>query len=252
MNMPRRYRGLTSRDLLLWGICFIAMLSLHGAVAAALLMSPAEEGDTFDTTTAIEVDFTTESFREAIARDVAPGEEQMQTDEAPPPQEKAEVKTEEKPEPEPPLPQVAEPDVALETPPEQKKEEEEKKEDKEKTPNAAPPLVAASATTAPTAAAARKAMLVSWKRRLALHLQRNKRYPHEAQVRRESGVAKVAFVVDRQGHVISSKIVKGSGSASLDSETLELLQRAQPLPTPPADVAGAQFAFSVPILFELK
>ncbi len=252
MNMPRRYRSLTSRDLLLWGLCFIAMLSLHGAVAAALLMSPAEEGDTFDTTTAIEVDFTTESFRDAIARDVAPGEEQMQTDEAPPPQEKAEVKTEEKPEPEPPLPQVAEPDVALETPPEQKKEEEEKKEDKEKTPNASPPLVAASATTAPTAAAARKAMLVSWKRRLALHLQRNKRYPHEAQIRRESGIAKVAFVVDRQGHVISSKIVKGSGSASLDRETLELLQRAQPLPTPPSDIGGAQFAFSVPILFELK
>lgn len=254
MSMPRRYRGLTSRDLLRWGVCFIAMLSLHGAVAAALLMAPAEEGDTFDTTTAIEVDFTTESFRDAIARDVAPGEEQMQTDEAPPPQEKAELKTEEKPEPEPepPLPQVTEPDVALETPPEQKKEEEKKQEEKEKTPNASPPRVAASATTAPTAAAARKAMLVSWKRRLALHLQRNKRYPHEAQIRRESGVAKVAFVINRQGHVISSKIVKGSGSASLDRETLELLQRAQPLPAPPAEIGGAQFAFSVPILFELK
>lgn len=251
MSASRPYRGITHRDLLRWSVCFIAVLSIHGAVAAALLRAPAEEGDTFDTTTAIEVDFTTESFQEAVARDVAPGEEQMQTDEAPPPQEKAEQKTEEKPEPEPPLPQVKEPDVALETPPEQKKEEE-KKEEKEKTPNASPPLVSASATTAPTAAASRRAELVSWKRRLALHLQRNKRYPHEAQARREAGTARVSFVVDRHGHITSSKIVKGSGSRALDQETLELLQRAQPLPTPPADVGGTQFAFTVPILFELK
>lgn len=251
MSTPTPYRGATRFDLLRWGICFVTILSLHGAVAAALLMTPAE-GDTFDTSTSIEVDFTTDSFRDAEVRDVAPGEEQMQTDEAPPPMEKAELKTEVKPEPEPPLPQVAEPDVALETPPEQKKEEEEKKDEKEKTPNASPPVVAASSTTAPTAAAARKAMLVSWKRRLALHLQRNKRYPQEAQARREAGTAKVSFVVDRQGRVVSSSIVKGSGSQALDRETLELLQRAQPLPTPPADVGGTQFAFSVPVLFELK
>ena len=251
MSMPRRYRNVTRNELLRWGTCFVAMLSLHGAVAAALLMTPAE-GDTFDTTTAIEVDFTTESFRDAEARDVAPGEEQMQTDEAPPPQEKAEVKTEKVPEPEPPLPQVAEPDVALEVPPEQKKQEEEKKEEKEKTPNATPPLVAASATTAPTAAASRKAQLVSWKRQLALHLQRCKRYPREAQSHRETGTSKVTFVVDRQGHVVSSRIVKGSGSEALDRETLELLQRAQPLPEPPTEVGGTQFAFTMPILFEFR
>lgn len=251
MSTSTPYRSATRFDLLRWGICFVTILSLHGAVAAALLMTPAE-GDTFDTSTSIEVDFTTDSFRDAEVRDVAPGEEQMQTDEAPPPMEKAELKAEVKPEPEPPLPQVAEPDVAMETPPEQKKEEEEKKDEKEKTPNASPPVVAASSTTAPTAAAARKAMLVSWKRRLALHLQRNKRYPQEAQARREAGTAKVSFVVDRQGRVVSSSIVKGSGSQALDRETLELLQRAQPLPTPPADVGGTQFAFSVPILFELK
>ena len=250
MSMPRRYRNMTRNELLRWGTCFVAMLSLHGAVAGALLMTP-EEGDTFDTVTAIEVDFTTESFRDAEARDVAPGEEQMQTDEAPPPQEKAEVKTEKVPEPEPPLPQVAEPDVALETTPE-KKQEEEKKEEKEKTPNATPPLVAASATTAPTAAASRKAQIVSWKRKLALHLQRSKRYPHEAQKRHETGTSRVSFVVDRQGHVISSRIVKGSGSDALDRETLDLLQRAQPLPKPPNDVGGTQFAFTMPILFEFR
>jgi len=258
------YRDTAKRDLLRWGSCFVAILGLHGAVAAALLTAPQPEGDTLDAVTAIDVDFTTESFKDALARDVAPGEEQMQTDAAPPPMDKAELKAEAKTEPveqpqpnpdepAPPLPAVTEPEVALQTaaPPERKKEEE-KKDDAEKTPNAAPPVVAASATTAPTLSAARTAQLVSWKRKLALHLQKNKRYPQEAQAKHEAGVAKVAFVVDRSGHVLSSSIVQGSGSAALDRETLELLQRAQPLPTPPAEVAGQQFAFAVPILFQLK
>jgi periplasmic protein TonB len=266
MSASAPYRGTTGKDLLRWSICFVAILSLHGAVAAALLMK-LPEGDTFDTTTSVDVDFTMDSFKDAQARDIAPGEEQTQTDAAPPPMEKAELKAEAKvepvkdplptpdePTPLPPLPAMAEPEVALDTaaPKEQKKEEEKKEDDAEKVPNAAPPVIAASATTAPTAGAARTAMLVSWKRRLALHLQRNKRYPPEAQAKREHGMAKVSFVVDRQGHVISSTIVKGSGSDALDRETLALLQRAQPLPTPPSDVGGTQFAFSVPILFDLK
>lgn len=266
MSASSPYRRTDRRDLLRWAICFVAILSLHGAVAAALLMKPAE-GDTFDSTTAIDVDFTTESFKDAQARDIAPGEEQMQTDVAPPPMEKAEMKAEpkvdpvkdplpapEEPTPQPPLPAMPEPEVALDTaaPKEQQKEDKKKEDEAETLPNSAPPVVAASATTAPTAAAARTAVIVSWKRKLALHLQRNKRYPPEAHARREHGTAKVSFVVDRQGHVVSSQIAQSSGSEALDRETLALLQRAQPLPTPPSDVAGAQFAFSVPILFELK
>jgi protein TonB len=266
MTGPAPYRRTTRNDLLRWGVCFVTILSLHGAVAAALLLKQ-PEGDSFDTTTSIEADFSTDSFKDAQARDVAPGEEQMQTDAAPPPMEKAELKTEAKvepvkdplptpdePTPLPPLPAMEQPEVALDAaaPKEQKKDEEKKKDDVEKTPNAAPPVVAASATTAPTLSAARTARLVSWKRQLALHLQRNKRYPPDATARREHGTTKVTFVVDRRGHITSSAIIKGSGSDALDRETLALLQRAQPLPTPPADVDGAQFAFTVPILFELQ
>ena len=88
------YRDIAKRDLLRWGTCFVAILSLHGAVAAALLSAPQPEGDTLDAVTAIDVDFTTESFKDAQARDIAPGEEQQQTDAAPPPMEKAELKAE--------------------------------------------------------------------------------------------------------------------------------------------------------------
>jgi protein TonB len=251
MSASAPYRRATAKDLLRWGICFVAILSLHGAVAAAMMMQPVE-GDTYDEVTAIEVDFSTQAYKDAPQRDVAPGEEQMQADAAPPPMEKAEAQPEE-PAPEPPLPPVEEPDVAIETAKTPEKKKEEKKEEKvEKTPNAAPPVIAASTTTAPTSAAVRTARVVSWKRKLARHLQQNKRYPREAQIKRERGSAKVHFVVSREGRIISSSIVKSSGYPALDHEALELLQRAQPLPTPPAELGGTQFAFSVPVVFELK
>lgn len=155
MSVAASYRRVTRKEILRWGFCFVVILSLHGAVTAALLMKM-PEGDTFDPTTAIEVDFTTDSFKSAQVRDIAPGEEQMQTDAAPPPMEKAELKAEAKvepvkdplptpdePTPLPPLPAMAEPDVTLDSaaPKEQKKADERKKDDAEKTPNAAPPEI---------------------------------------------------------------------------------------------------------------
>jgi protein TonB len=247
MSAPISYGGVTKKETLRWSVCFAAMLLLHGGIALPLLTKHDEDGDVLDTITAVEVDFTSEAFKQAQARDVAPGEEQTQNDAAPPPMEKAEQKSETET---PPLPAVDNPDVALQTEPE--KREEKKEDEAEKNPNAAPPQVSASLTTAPTAAAVRSASAVSWKRKIALHLQRNKRYPAAAQDRREHGIVRVSFLIDRLGHVVSSTLIQSSGSAALDRETLDLLQRAQPLPVPPADVPGSQFAFNVPVRFDLK
>jgi len=243
--------GMTRTELIRWATCFVAILALHCAVAAAIIAKPSE-GDVLDEIDAIEVDFTTASFENAPPRDVAPGEEQIQTEQAPPPAEQVVEKKEQQQEEQeaiPPTP-APEPEVALATTP--PKPEEKQEEQKEENPNTAPPLISSSVTTAPTATAARTASIVSWKRKLALHLQRNKRYPAAAQARREHGTARVAFVVDRHGRVIESRLVKGTGSEALDHETLALLRRAEPLPTPPSDVPGTQFAFSVPFRFDLQ
>ncbi|MGB3273821.1 MAG: energy transducer TonB [Xanthobacteraceae bacterium] len=243
--------GMTRTELIRWTTCFVAILALHCAVAAAIIAKPSE-GDVLDEIDAIEVDFTTASFENAPPRDVAPGEEQIQTEQAPPPAEQVVEKKEQQQEEQeaiPPTP-APEPEVALATTP--PKPEEKQEEQKEENPNTAPPLISSSVTTAPTATAARTASIVSWKRKLALHLQRNKRYPAAAQARREHGTARVAFVVDRHGRVIESRLVKGTGSEALDHETLALLRRAEPLPTPPSDVPGTQFAFSVPFRFDLQ
>jgi protein TonB len=68
----------------------------------------------------------------------------------------------------------------------------------------------------------------------------------------EHGVARLAFRIDRHGRVLSSRIVQSSGSAILDQETLSLVQRAQPLPAPPADIADDQLSFVVPIRYAVS
>lgn len=246
---PTAYRRMSRKELTRWGASFAVILALHGAVAASMLIRSSAEGDTYDEVTAIEVDFSTDSFQDAPRRDVAAGEEQMQSDAAPPPVEKAELKTEVKEEPVP-VPREADPEVALDV--QDKKKEEDKKDDQEKTPSVSTPTIAAAMTTAPTAAAARTARIVSWKRRIALHLQRMKRYPAQAQAAQQHGTAKVHFVVSRQGMIMARSIVASSGVSALDKEAMDLLIRAEPLPLPPDEAVGSEFAFSVPVAFELK
>ena len=59
-------------------------------------------------------------------------------------------------------------------------------------------------------------------------------------------------MLDPEGRVISSKIVKSSGSPILDQETLDLLQRAQPFPVPPGGASDKDLFLEVPISYALR
>jgi len=83
------------------------------------------------------------------------------------------------------------------------------------------------------------------------HLNRFKRYPASARMRRQEGVASLRFTMDREGHVLSFEIAKSSGSNALDKETLELIKRAEPLPALPAAFARNTLDLVVPVEFFL-
>jgi protein TonB len=91
--------------------------------------------------------------------------------------------------------------------------------------------------------------LPNWKSQIMGILERNKRYPPEAEARQEHGISNLAFSLNRQGHVISAHIAASSGSSALDAETLSLVHRAQPFPPPPPEVGGAQISLVVPIRY---
>jgi protein TonB len=46
--------------------------------------------------------------------------------------------------------------------------------------------------------------------------------------------------------------VHSSGSELLDRESLALVERAQPLPRPPAELTGAEIAIVVPIRYNIR
>jgi protein TonB len=92
----------------------------------------------------------------------------------------------------------------------------------------------------------------SWQSLLLRRLQEFKNYPLQARRRREQGVVMLTFSVDRDGHVVSRHIVKGSGFSDLDAEVLALLERAQPLPAFPPSMTERELNLTVPIRFSLR
>jgi protein TonB len=93
---------------------------------------------------------------------------------------------------------------------------------------------------------------MSWHKSLSHHLNKHKKYPHEARKSGDEGVAAVSFTLDRSGKVISSHLDKSSGSDLLDKEAIEVLSRASPFPPPPSDVPNLTINLTLPIQFRIK
>jgi len=105
-------------------------------------------------------------------------------------------------------------------------------------PQGTPPVA-----TGPSPPASVSSATASWQQSLVARLAKVQRYP--AQARGVQGVVSLAFTIDRHGGVVSSRIVKSSGSTVLDAEALDLIKRAAPLPLPPADIADSDLSFVV-------
>src|SRR5260370_17573084 len=87
--------------------------------------------------------------------------------------------------------------------------------------------------TAPPQTRATPSVVIRWQTELAAHIEHFKRYPAEARSRGDQGTAKVAFTIDHEGHLLSSRIVQSPGSAALHNETWAILTRTHPMPPPP-------------------
>jgi len=113
-----------------------------------------------------------------------------------------------------------------------------------------PPTPETRTTTEAMATAPR--VDASWQTLLVKHLERFKNYPSRARERKEEGEALLTFTVDRNGHVLSRRIITSSGHPDLDAEVLAMVERAQPLPAFPASMTEAQLNLTVPIHFSLR
>ena len=224
-------------DLRRWVFSAAMIAGLHAALVLALVRwhepITGDEG-----TEAIVVDLAPYTGPPTDSRnDLAPGPEQQESKSVPEIPPEAEDTPSEKIEP---LPTVPDADVQL--PPETKPPEKTIEQP-------APPV---PQTTAPPRPRPSAAQVASWHRRIALQVERHKGYPAAARERHETGTAQIAFMLDRNGKVLATRVVRSSGFAALDQETIDTVRRAQPFPPPPANMPGETFDFTVPIRFNIR
>jgi protein TonB len=252
-------------ELLRWALSGVAVVALHGAVAAAMVNW--SDDDLAQPTAAMVVDLS--PFPTAPPESITelpPGPEQVEAEAAPQipvtetkeqleekveNQQSREVQTE--------LAQAINPEVALDTAP-PKPEQEIKTPQENQLPapeTTAPPqmpqfaladVAAAQVQGAPTID--RSNAIPTWRSSIAALLERNKRYPHDGHNNR--GIAQVTFSIDRKGRLVSSRLIASSGSPSLDREAIEMVKRSQPFPPPPAALAGAEISLTVPVRFNMR
>ena len=214
--------GMPRREAVRWGACFALVIAAHVALALSLLLDRPQESNFGVDAPVVMLDLP-ESFATSALppSDLAPGPLEEESEATPPPKEETK-------------PPETEAEVALPEPPKPEPPKEEK------------------LATAPPASVASAAVVRNWESQLVAHIERFKRYPLEARERSEQGVVRVAFAIDRDGWVRSSRIVQSSGHSDLDQEALSMLTRAQPVPRPPDHIPTRQLSFEVPVKFTIR
>jgi protein TonB len=238
LNVADQLLRVDRSDSVRWIACFVLVVAAHGMIALSLM--PSTAASDFDAGAPVIMLELPEIAAAPTTppSDLAPGPPETESEPTPPPKEETKPIEQEAevalPIPEPPKPQppveqreaTAAPSVEL------------------------PPSAAAPPT--PGAAVSTPASFIRWQSALAAHLERFKHYPTAARARREQGVAKVAFTIDHEGHLLSSQIVQSSGSSLLDQETLDMVARAQPMPKPPGNAPDSALSFVVPVRFNIR
>jgi protein TonB len=120
---------------------------------------------------------------------------------------------------------------------------------------AAPPKPAAAPASRPSRMAAApnpgadsegaSAGRASWESELAAHIRRYATYP--ANGSRDSGTVRVGVTIDRNGRLLSRRLAGSSGSSTLDSAAMTVIERAQPFPRFPPGMSQAQIALTIPL-----
>ena len=240
-------------ETLRWGVCFALALGFHIIGVAALLAHWTENSDLVANAPVITIDLAPLSVApDTKPNELPPGPQQAEAEPEPEPDPiKPVEKLELPPEPKAELPlAVTPPPMPLQKPKEEKPKQQHAS--LPSAPSTAENKAERAAAPAPGAASRNPYAVQNWKSQLVATLERSKRYPAEARARGEQGVAQLAFSIDRHGGVHHARIVHSSGSSLLDEATLALVERAQPLPPPPPELAGAEIAIVVPIRYNIR
>ena len=86
-----------------------------------------------------------------------------------------------------------------------------------------------------------------WRKQIVLRLSSNTRFPPAAFG--QLGTAKVGFVLNRNGGLVSHWLQESTGNRALDEESLAIVERAPPFPIPPPDLREDDLTLAIPFVF---
>ena len=83
------------------------------------------------------------------------------------------------------------------------------------------------------------------------HIRQYRRYPEAALAHRLEGVVKLVFVMNRNGTLLEAWVANSSGYPLLDQSAIDMIWRADPLPTVPADLPD-HLRITLPVEFSAQ
>lgn len=109
-------------------------------------------------------------------------------------------------------------------------------------------MILAMAVTPLVAAAPASALDAAWQSKVFKLISANHSYPRSAQVRGETGKAKVKITISPAGKLLSVDLVQPTGSAVLDREAVRIPKKIMTYPTPPG---RSNVVLIVPIVWQV-
>ncbi|UPK04938.1 TonB family protein [Bradyrhizobium sp. 170] len=89
-----------------------------------------------------------------------------------------------------------------------------------------------------------------WHKQIHIRLKSNTRYPPLAAG--QLGAAKVGFVLDRQGKLVSHWLAESAGNRALDEESLAILERTESFPMPPPNLKEDRLRLAIEFDYRLR
>lgn len=114
--------------------------------------------------------------------------------------------------------------------------------------NASRPIVADETTATLQKDAA---LIADYQKQVSRKISSNLRYPLLAQRRGWEGTVELLISVQENGRASRVSLVKSSGNVLLDTEAMNMAQRAMPFPPPPPELLGREHTLTVPVIFKL-
>lgn len=91
-----------------------------------------------------------------------------------------------------------------------------------------------------------------WQVKIVKLVAKKQVYPRAAMRKELEGRAKVRVNIDRSGAIVSHEIITPTGEEVFDKEIPKLIERINPLPTPPSELGDDQLSFVLPLSWVIR